>query len=125
MPDVQPLHFIGEPIEARFEKAPARAKTPHCPDGFAWRGRDYRVVELLGEWRDYGRRGRFAANMQEHNLRKAVRRGSWGVGRFYFRVFVDSGQIFDLYYDRAPKDVDNRLGNWFLYRELEFLPPVN
>jgi len=30
---------------------------------------------------------------------------------------VDSGQIFDLYYDRAPKDADNRMGGWFLKGE--------
>jgi hypothetical protein len=31
---------------------------------------------------------------------------------------VDTGQVFDLYYDRAIQDVDDRLGHWFLYREL-------
>jgi len=41
-----------------------------------------------------------------------------GVGRFYFRVRVDGGQIYDIYYDRAPKDADRRKGQWFLYREL-------
>ena len=40
-----------------------------------------------------------------------------GGGRFFFRVSVDSGQIFELYYDRAPKDVDNRKGGWFLRGE--------
>jgi hypothetical protein len=33
-------------------------------------------------------------------------------------VRTDSGQVFDLYYDREIKDVDDRLGHWFLYREL-------
>jgi hypothetical protein len=32
---------------------------------------------------------------------------------------TDSGQIFDLYYDRAPKSVDHRKGAWYLYQELE------
>jgi hypothetical protein len=32
---------------------------------------------------------------------------------------VDTGQIFDLYYDRAMKSVDKRKGQWFIYRELE------
>jgi hypothetical protein len=31
---------------------------------------------------------------------------------------VDSGLIFDLYYDRAMKSVDDRKGQWFVYREL-------
>jgi hypothetical protein len=48
----------------------------------------------------------------------AAGRGSLNVGRFYFRVKVDSGQVFDLYYDRAMKNVDERKGQWFLYREL-------
>ncbi|NOH11782.1 MAG: hypothetical protein HND51_09065 [Chloroflexi bacterium] len=56
--------------------------------------------------------------MKPANLRKAARRGSWGVGRFYFRVQTDNGQIFELYYDRAPKDIDNRKGNWILFQEL-------
>lgn len=119
MQEYQPIHFIGEPITVAFAKPPTHSKSPHCPDAFTWREREYRVVERLAEWRDYARRGRFASNMQDHNLRKAVRRGSWGVGRFFFRVFVDSGQIFDIYYDRAPKDVDDRVGSWFIYRELE------
>ncbi len=44
--------------------------------------------------------------------------GPLNVGRFYFRVKVKNGQIFDLYYDRAMKNVDDRKGQWFLYREL-------
>ena len=53
----------------------------------------------------------------EHAL-AAAGRGSLNVGRFYFRVKVDTGQVFDLYYDRAMKNVDDRKGEWFLYREL-------
>ena len=56
--------------------------------------------------------------MRPANIAKAVRRGSWGVGRFYFRVRTESGRLFDLYYDRAPKDADDRKGTWFLFREL-------
>lgn len=72
----------------------------------------------LQEWRDYGRRGRMATNMRPENLKKAAKRGSWGVGRYYFRVQVADGRIFDIYYDRAPKGQAQRLGSWFLYREI-------
>jgi len=58
-----------------------------------------------------------SANMAPVHLASAARNGSWGVGRFYFRVVVESGQIFEIYYDRAPKDVDNRKGGWFLKGE--------
>jgi hypothetical protein len=117
--DVKPLRFIGEPIVVHFDKPPAMEKRPGCPNGFVWRETRYQVVELLREWHDYRRRGRMALNMRPDHAARATQRGSWGVGRDYFRVCVDSGQIFDLYYDRAPKDVNRRKGEWFLFRELE------
>ena len=49
----------------------------------------------------------------------AASRGSWGVGRLFFRVRVEDGRLFELYYDRAPKDAADRLGCWFLRCELE------
>lgn len=117
--ELRPIRFISEPVEALFDQPPELEKNPGCPQGFTWRGQSYRVVELLGEWRDYARRGHMARNMRPTHSEKAARRGSWGVGKLYFRVFTDSGQIFDLYYDRAPKDVDRRKGEWFLFQELQ------
>jgi hypothetical protein len=52
------------------------------------------------------------------NLAAAASRGSLGVGRFTFCVRTDEGRIFELYYDRAPKSVDDRKGSWTLYREM-------
>ena len=60
-----------------------------------------------------------ANNMRPEHAAVASTRGSLNVGRFYFQVKVDSGQIFEIYYDRAMKGVDRRKGEWFLYRELE------
>ena len=116
--DPHPTHFYDEPIEVRFEVPPVREKTPPCPDGFTWNGRDYRILEKLAEWSDFTRRGKSARNMRPSHAAVASGRGSLGVGRFYFRVRVDSGQIYDIYYDRAPKDADRRKGQWFVYREL-------
>ncbi len=121
--EYRPIHFIDEPIEVEFKIAPAREKTPPCPDGFAWQGQSYQVVEMLLEWSDFTRRGRFARNMRPTHAEAAASRGSWGVGRFHFRVRVSSGKVFDLYYDRAPQDADRRKGQWFLYRELEPVLP--
>lgn len=119
MVQFSPIHFIGEEIIAQFNKAPVRQKTPSCPDGFIWKEGSYRVTGKLSEWVDYTRRGRMARNMRPTHLSVAAERGSLGVGRFYFRVQVDSGQYFDLYYDREIRDVDDRLGHWFIYCELE------
>jgi hypothetical protein len=112
------LHFIGEAIEIHFDKPPVRQKTPSCPDGFSWQGHAYRVTEKISEWHDFTRRGRMARNMRPAHAAHAEERGSLGVGRFYFRVRTETNQVFDLYYDRLIKDVDDRLGHWFLYREL-------
>lgn len=123
MSQFTPIHFYDGPIEVVFDTPPAREKTPDCPDGFDWEGDSYRIVEILSEWSDFTRRGKFARNMRPAHAAVASTRGSLNVGRFYFRVKVESSgksenQIFDIYYDRAMKSVDDRKGQWFLYREL-------
>jgi hypothetical protein len=118
MADFHPIRFIDEPIEVIFNTPPVTEKSPPCPDGFTWAGKTFHVTEKLSEWFDYSRRGRSARNMQPAHAAVASRRGSLGVGRFYFRVRTDTSQIFDLYYDRAILSADDRKGHWFIYREL-------
>lgn len=113
-----PLRFISEPVTVYFEYLPVLEKKPGCPSGFFWRGQGFRIVETIAEWHDYERRGRSARNMRPTHLSHAAQRGSWGVGKYFFRVVTEEGRIFDLYYDRAPKDADHRKGGWFLFREL-------
>jgi hypothetical protein len=112
------LHFIDEPITVEFDVPLVREKSPTCPNRFTWQGETYQVGEMLAEWSDFTRRGKMARNMRPSHAAVAAGRGSLGVGRFFFRVRTQSGQIFDLYYDRAPKDALRRKGEWFLYREL-------
>ena len=114
-----PAHFYDQPIKPIFDVPPAREKAPDCPNGFNWEGRSFRVQEMLSAWTDFARRGRYAKNMRPAHAEVASTRGSLNVGRYYFRVKVDSNQIFDIYYDRAMKNVDDRKGQWFVYRELE------
>jgi len=118
MPDFTSIHFYDAPIEVLYDKPPIYEKSPDCPNGFSWENRDYRILELISEWNDFTRRGRYARNMRPAHATVASTRGSLNVGRFYFRVRVNTGQIFDIYYDRAMKSVDERKGQWFLYREL-------
>ena len=119
----KPIRFINEYIEVYFDHPPTLEKKPGCPDAFSWRETTFRVAETLSEWHDYRRRGRMARNMRPEHAKTAARRGSWGVGQFYFRVLTEQGRIFDLYYDRAPKSVDQRKGAWFLFQELESIDP--
>lgn len=115
---IKPIKFISESVEVYFEKPPLLEKVPGCPDGFTWREDYHAIVESISEWDDTRRRGRMAHNMRPTHTSTAERRGSWGVGQYYFRVRTTEGRIFDLYYDRAPKNADNRKGAWFLDREL-------
>jgi hypothetical protein len=135
----RPIHFFDHPIEAIFDTPPAREKTPDCPNGFVWEDKTYRVVEMLSSWSDFARRGKMARNMRPAHAAVAAGRGSLNVGRFYFRVRVvlsgticqanrtvgrtegtagQQSQVFDIYYDRAMKNIDDRKGQWFIYREL-------
>jgi hypothetical protein len=118
MDEPNSLHFIDESITVEFDVPPVREKSPTCPNRFNWNGEIYQVSEMLAEWNDFTRRGKMARNMRPAHAAVAANRGSLGVGRFFFRVLTQSGQIFDLYYDRAPKDAAHRKGGWFLYREM-------
>ena len=118
MPTYKPLHFLHQPISVIFDKPQTLEKKPACPDGFIWNDQTYRIVENLEEWHAYERKGRMAANMRPVHLESAKTKGSWGVGRFYFRVKVADGKLFELYYDRAPKGSKLRQGTWFLVSEL-------
>jgi hypothetical protein len=115
----KPKSFIFEQIDVNYDVKPTLEKKPGCPSGFTWKKESYKIVDRISEWHDYSRRGRMSRNMQPQHARVAEKRGSWGVGLDYYRVRTKCGRIFDIYYDRSPKDVDNRKGAWFLYQELE------
>jgi hypothetical protein len=119
MPELTPIHFFDERIDVLFNTPPVLEKAPHCPNGFIWNGQTYNITASLSEWTDFTRRGKMAKNMRPEHAEVASTRGSLNVGRYYFRVRVDTGQIFDIYYDRAMKNVDNRKGEWVLYKELQ------
>lgn len=117
-----PIRFISEPVAVYFSKKPLLEKKPGCPDEFTWRGTSFKIVEILKEWHEYKRQGRMARNMSPEHAAVAETRGSWGVGQDYYRIRTADGRIFEIYYDRAPKDVNHRKGGWYLYRELTKKP---
>lgn len=119
MTEFIPLHFYDERIEVLFNEPPVREKAPHCPNGFIWNDNTYHITTSLSEWTDFTRHGKMANNMRPAHAATASTRGSLNVGRYYFRVQVKSRQVFDIYYDRAMKSVDDRKGQWVIYRELE------
>lgn len=110
-------HFIDEPIDVAYSNPPLLEKKPTCPDEFRWHETEFIITDLLFEWVDYTRRGRMARNMSEPHSLTASTKGSWGVGRFYFRVRTGESRVFDIYYDRAPKGITDRKGQWFILCE--------
>ncbi|MBD3236241.1 MAG: hypothetical protein GF330_06035 [Candidatus Eisenbacteria bacterium] len=116
--EYEPIAFIGEEIAVEFVASPALAKKPGCPDAMLWRETRHAIVARLAEWHDYRRRGRMARNMRAEHAARAAQRGSWGVGRDFYRVRTREGRIFEIYYDRAPRDAYRRGGSWHLFREL-------
>jgi hypothetical protein len=120
--DTDSWKFIDEPIEVHFDVPPMLEKSPTCPNAFTWQGKILYIEKMLAEWHDYRRRGRMGRNMEPAHAQHASLTGSWGVGRFYFRVQVDDGRIFEIYYDRAPGDVNHRKGTWFIFRQMNQPP---
>ena len=116
--DFESILFINEPIEVIFEEPPLLEKKPGCPYSFYWRQEEYLIQEILSEWHNYERRGRMAKNMKADKASTASIRGSWGVGQDYYRIKTSNGRIFDIYFDRAPKDINRKKGNWYVFREL-------
>jgi hypothetical protein len=116
---LKPKRYIGQEIEVAFDVPPALEKKPGCPDVLRVGDEMLRVSEVLDEWSDFTRRDRSAQNMRPEHLKVAANRGSWGVGRLFFRVRVEDGRLLELVYDRAPKDATDRKGSWFLRCELE------
>lgn len=109
--------FISAEIEAEFNEQPTLKKRAGVPDAFVWQGERFEVAELLSEWHDYDKKRREVGETRRSQTQLDRQHGSWGTGRDYYRVRTTSDRIFELYYDRRPK---NRqvIGVWILYREL-------
>lgn len=120
-----PLRLIGDTIEVIFEKQPTYEKCPDCPNAFIWEGKTYPITRVISEIQDNERRGRFARNMAPVHLSSAQRMGSWGVGRYSFYVQVHDGRIFEIYFDRAPKNAGDRKGHWYIKGERALVDQKN
>ncbi|HWS23668.1 MAG TPA: DUF6504 family protein [Anaerolineales bacterium] len=111
--------FIDEPIEVFFETVPLREKKPPCPAAFEWGGVRYQIISSEQEWVDFNRKGRFARNMSDAHLATSAKKGSLGVGRFYFQVATSAGERFVIYYDRAPTKQEPK-GSWVLLKRIDW-----
>lgn len=121
---IKPISFINQEIQVEFDQHPLYSRTPIPPNRFFWKGEVWEIQEVIGEWKDFDRRGKTAHNMRPSNLLKAAKRGSRGVGRFYYRVMTGDERIFQIYFDRAAWDQESKQGKWFLYAEYSYVIPT-
>jgi hypothetical protein len=110
--------YIGEMISVEFDEPLLFTKKPDCPSDFSWQGKSFRITEILSEWQDFSRKGKYSRNMKDAHLERAKVKGSLGVGRFYFRVRTDENCVFEIYYDRSIKNTFETSGFWVLFQEL-------
>ena len=87
-PDPAPMSFISEAIEPRGGTVSAAALArgePSLPESFAWRGSERRIVEVLEQTKD----------LKED-------RGDIYVRRHVWRLRMDDGSIWNVYFTRQP-----------------------
>ena len=106
--------FVCEEINVGFEKEFFLEKNPPCPNSIIWRGEKIIITEVISTWDDFSRKGKQARNMRDTHLERASKKGSWGVGRQYFKVKDMDDRILVIYFDRAPKDAVDKKGRWIL-----------
>ena len=75
--------YIGKTITVGFNKAAVFIKKPVYPDIFSWNGETFYVAELISQWHDFKRKGKYSHNMKDAHLERANMKESLGVGRFF------------------------------------------
>ncbi len=102
--------FISEPIDPDGPPPTGRGPAigePHLPGAFVWRGQSYRVGELIASWKQSSREGGRAGG--EAYLRRHV-----------YKLLMDDGATWTLYFTRQAPSSGRRSARWFLYtRESE------
>ena len=81
--------FIGKEIKVEFEQEPGRK----IPKKLIWGGKSHQVKKILTLWEDHG-----FGQAPPRNPRWWQRHH-----RVYYHVEVESGEIFEIYWDRSSK----------------------
>lgn len=91
--------FIGEPISMEWVQEVGFKR----PVSFTWDGKLYVVKDILMKWDDYG----FGAS--------PPKRRTWWMRRHrtYYHVLTETGQVFEIYLDRA-----SHKSVWVLVKEV-------
>ena len=84
--------FVSEPITPIVEAGsagPARIGEPVLPAAFVWRGTEYRVESVLGQWKESGpcRSGSSERYVRKH----------------WYRIRVTDGKEMEIYFERQAR----------------------
>jgi hypothetical protein len=81
-----------------------RDEKTRSPAFFVWRGREYKIKEIIAFWPDYS------------FPRTGAKRKRWWQRkhRNYYRVLTEENEVFEIYYDRGAKEEV-----WILYTKQE------
>jgi hypothetical protein len=104
--------FISEPVTAlagQFDAHSMATGVPGLPGGFTWRGLDCLIVERLDQWKQSSPEGGRAG-------------GEVYLRRHYFRLRMNDGAIWTVYFVRVATAGRNPRSRWFLY-SIERLGP--
>lgn len=97
--------LISECIVARAGTADAGRMAlgePGLPAGFAWRGEDYNIVDVLSTWKHSSREGSSA-------------QGQLYLRRHYYELRMSDGSLWTVYFSRQNPRSGNPKARWFLY----------
>jgi hypothetical protein len=90
--------FHSEEIEV------TRDQKTRNPISFVWKGKEYRIKEIVAFWPDYS------------FPKSGAKKKSWWQRRHrnYYRVLTEGDEVFEIYLDRGSKEEI-----WILYAKLE------
>lgn len=97
--------FISEPLEplpGSFASVAMATGLPGLPQGFTWRQKTYRVLNELEQWKQSAPEG--GRPGAERYLR-----------RHCYRLRMDDGTIWTVYFERQARRGANPRLRWFLY----------
>jgi len=91
--------FIGQKIDVETGGAIKE------PVSFTWKGKEYRIVEVLLSWMDWG----FPQGASQRDWKTRRHRN-------FYRVRTESGLVCEIYHDRGPAGGTD---DWFLFQQLD------
>jgi len=97
--------FVSEPIAptgGAFDCAAMARGEPGLPGGFVWRGAVHRIVALAQRWKETSAEGAHAG-------------GQIYLRRHYFKLRMDNGQTWTVYFLRQTPKSGPATVRWFLY----------